>query len=318
MRRRLLRPAACIAFAGIAAACTTSSSTSGATRTSTATTTTVPARAYGVATRQEIFVDPSRPTPRNGTYLGAPTRTLRTVFYFPTEHGAPARTGAPFPVVVFSHGNDGLPDHYPLLSDLARAGYVVVAPAYPLSNHNAPGGAVPVDLLQQPKDASFVLDRVLREAASGTSWLSGFIDPTRIAAAGHSLGAMTTYALVYNTCCRDRRFRAAVVMSGVLGPFPGQWFTGIDTPLLATHGDHDGTIPYSSGLRAWQQAHAPKWFLTIVNGGHSSEEKGGSSLKQQALTRAIVDFLDAQLRGDTGALSALRARPGLTQLQVGR
>jgi hypothetical protein len=68
---------------------------------------------YAVGTRSYVFVDRSRSTPRNGTYLGAPTRTLPTLLLYPAkgnpagapvQNARPVRKGRRFPLLVFSHG----------------------------------------------------------------------------------------------------------------------------------------------------------------------------------------------------------------------
>jgi hypothetical protein len=60
--------------------------------------------------------------------------------------------------VIFGHGFAVTPGIYtPLLQYWARAGYVVAAPIFPLGNANAPGGPNESDLVNQPRDMSFVI-----------------------------------------------------------------------------------------------------------------------------------------------------------------
>jgi dienelactone hydrolase len=288
-----------------------------------------PARTYAVGTRVETWVDTSRPTPANGDFGGSPSRTLRVRFWYPAEgartadprDGAPAaRHGAPFPLLVFSHGFTGTPEAYAALAaEVARHGYVVAAPRYPLSSRDAPGGPTIADLANQPADASFVIDRTIAAGRSGPGWLAGLVDAHRVAAGGHSLGAMTTYGLTYNGCCRDPRVDAAVVLAGFAGGFEGAWFEGPAVPLLAIHGDADRTVAYELGVRAFESAKPPKFLVTILGGDHSADMHGGDAPGQRLVERAIVDFLDAYLRDDPGALARLRAvadRPGLASLRA--
>jgi dienelactone hydrolase len=309
--------ASALALAGCSSSTTRANGPAPTPPTSAATTTSTTAvrpRTYEVGTRESTYVDTSRPTAKNNSYPGAPTRTIRVRFYYPAQGGAPARAGAPFPVVLFSHGHNGLPEGYaPLLGDLARAGYVVVAPAYPLSNSASPGGATVGDLGNQPKDASFVLDRVLADAHTTKTWPPGFLDAGRIGVAGHSLGGLTTYGLVYNPCCVDRRIKAAVVLAGA-GLGASSESTTIHTPLLAIHGDQDRTIPIATGRDSFQHANRPKFFLTIVGGSHSDEARGGTTPGQRTVTRSMIAFFDYYLRG-VGSLQALRkaaTKAGLT------
>src|SRR5262249_24369379 len=149
----------------------------------------------------ETFVDSSRPTvPVSGPARAS--RTLRTAIYRP--HG----TG-PFPLIVFAHGLSGHPDKFTnLLSAWDDAGFVVAAPAFPLTNdHVADSDANAGDVAQQPADMSFVLDRVLALAQQPNSRLAGAIDEQRIGAGGLSLGGFTVYDLAYGACCRDGRIK---------------------------------------------------------------------------------------------------------------
>ncbi len=319
--------AACSSTGAVSSGADAPSGSTRAAATSTSTTIAVPTE-YAVGTREETYVDRSRPTRDNGSFAGAPDRTLRTRFYYPAEgtpsaaptpDAPPAKAGAPFPTILFSHGVGAVPEVYALLlKDFAAHGYVVAAPAYPLSNHASPGGATILDVGQQAGDASFVLDQVLDPAKTKGTWLAGLADPERVAAVGHSLGGITTYGLVYNSCCVDTRVRAAVVLSGATVGFPGTWFTGITTPLLHIHGDADQTVKYGFGTAAYKNANAPKYFITILGGRHSTEEIGGDSVGQRAVEDAALDFLAAYVLGDTSKLADIdRAGniPGVTTLQ---
>jgi dienelactone hydrolase len=307
-------------------ACSSSSGTRGAAPGTTSpplaatTTTTVPRLThYGYAEREDTIVDKSRPTKANNGYPGAPDRTIRVKYYFPTEKGdAPATTGAPFPLIIWSHGWTAGPEVYQAIERaLASAGFVVAAPAYPLSNSAAPGGPIVTDLGNQPADASFVLDHALALAKNG--WLKGKVDPSKIGAGGHSLGGFTTYELVYNSACRDKRIKAAVAMSAIAAGCGGTNFKNIDTPLLAIHGDHDELVPYDGGQKSFNEANSPKFFMTIVGGKHVTEELGGTTPGQRALTTAIIGFFNRYLRGEASGLEQLKKaadQPGLTTLDA--
>lgn len=284
---------------------------------------------FAVGTRAETFTDTARPTPPNGAFPGAPTRTLRVRFWYPAagrpatasvEGAAPARSAGPFPLVVFSHGFTGTPEAYgPLLGFLARRGYVVAAPRYPLSSQGAPGSPTITDLPNQPADVSFVISRVVAASAAPDGWLAGLVDGRHVGVAGHSLGGMTTYAVAYNACCRDRRIDAAVVLAGFAGGFEGAWFDDPPVPLLAIHGDQDRTVAYELGVQAFEQAKPPKFLVTIAGGNHSDDMHGGDAPGPRMVAAAIADFLDAYLRGDRRALARLRAdteRPGRSYLRA--
>jgi dienelactone hydrolase len=287
----------------------------------------VPIGTYGVGRTEQTFVDDSRPTKAKGTFEGAPNRTLHTTIYYPargTAGDAVAADATPqskrgrFPLIVYSHGNNSLGTEYePLLRQWASAGYVIAAPDYPLSSKNSPGGADASDLAQQPADARFVIDRVLALDAKRSGTLSGLVDAKRIGASGHSLGALTTYRLAYQACCLDKRIKAAAPMSGAAGD-PPEFFANINTPLLALHGDADNTIPYQLGVETFAKASPPKYFLTVLGGGHTPPYRGGPEPGPTTVAHVTLDFFDRYLKDDPGALDRLRrdaAAPDVASLQ---
>ncbi|MGH9027899.1 MAG: alpha/beta hydrolase family protein, partial [Acidimicrobiia bacterium] len=228
-------------------------------------------RIYAVGYRDVTYVDPARPTAQNGDYAGAPDRTLAVRVWYPAE-GAPtdqpivdaARAAGrePFPLVLFSHGYLASgPAYGALTSQIAGAGYLVAAPTYPLSNGAAPGGPSIADVVNQPADASFVIDQVLDDPLFAPT-----IDEEHIAAAGHSLGAITTLGLSLASCCADKRLDAAAAFSGVSILGPDQFAD--DVPLLLIHGDRDGIVPYRGSVDAFADASAPKYLVTLLGGGH--------------------------------------------------
>jgi dienelactone hydrolase len=271
-----------------------------------------------MALTEETFVDKTRPTAANGSYPGAPDRTLRVPIFYPERDGEPALDRAPYPLVVVSHGNDGLPEGMtPIIAALVKRGYVVVAPEFPLSNLRAPGGPTLADVPNQPGDVSFVLDRVLEDAKDAGSVLHDMIDDTRVGAVGHSLGAITTYGLVYNTCCHDERIKALVPIAGAAVGMPGgEFFTGPHPPLLAIHGVDDDTVSYKAGKDAWDKAPAPK-YLIRVSGEHGDHGVGMYQPSQwlDDYSEMIADFFDATLRDQPEKLDAVKqfgSQPGIT------
>jgi dipeptidyl aminopeptidase/acylaminoacyl peptidase len=280
---------------------------------------------YGVGVVERTFVDRTRVTPANGDAPEAPQRTLDTVVYYPARSGAddrvvagaaPVRRGGPYPLVLFSHGNNSFGREYEaLFRQWVSAGYVVAAPNYPLSQMDAPGGTTVSDVGNQAGDAAFVLDEVLalnRERGP----LRGLVDPKRVAAAGHSLGAITTYNLAFKACCADTRIEAVAVMSGVSGT-PPEYFDSIDTPLLVLHGDADRTIEIRNGVDAFERANPPKYFVTLIGGLHSEPYRGADDAVAVAATTITLDFFDRYLKGDEAGLTRMHrdAIAGVASLQ---
>jgi dienelactone hydrolase len=199
-----------------------------------------------------------------------------------------------------------------VLKAWASAGYVVAAPDYPLSNANTPGGVdfgIGVgDTKNQPADASFVINQVIKDKQLGE-----IVDPKRIGAAGHSLGGITTYGVAYSACCRDKRLKAAVPMSGFGGVVEpvDQYFRNGATPLLAVHGDRDETVPISNDTNTFARAHPPKFFLTFLGAGHVQPFLGGTTTAATVLKESTIDFFNRYLKGDKAALDKLRKDAGV-------
>ncbi|HKA94259.1 MAG TPA: hypothetical protein VKE97_10660, partial [Acidimicrobiia bacterium] len=197
---------------------------------------------------------------------------------------------------------------------------IVAAPDYPLSNANAPGGAsfgrAIADTKNQPADASFVINEVIELDKQGKQL--GGIDAKRIGASGHSLGGITTYGLVFSSCCRDKRIKAAIPMSGLAGVVEGpENYFKTSTPLLGLHGNADGTVPYQAGRNAYMAAQPPKFLLTFLGAGHVSPFLGGDNPQANALKETTVDFWNSYLKGDNASLDKLRTDgsvPGATTL----
>jgi predicted dienelactone hydrolase len=259
------------------------------------------AGSYAVGQRHETFVDPSRPTSAFGSLPAKPSRTLIVNMLYPAV-GTPSPGGAivpgaaaakgRFPLVVFSPGYTANGDSYDfLLQRWVGAGYVVAAITFPLSSF--PGGDA-ADYVNQPGDVSFVLTQVLKLDDQRSAPYYHLIDPHEVAAAGHSLGAMTTLGIGYNSCCVDPRFEATVPISGIEAPFPnGSWTAPPPTPLLLIHGGADTTIPVAGSEIAYNNAVPPKVFVLIPSAGHVQVLFGPGG---DDTTTAVLDFLDGVLR----------------------
>ncbi len=259
----------------------------------------------GFTSWKETFVDKSRPTAAGAATPAAPDRTLVTTVYRPTGKG-------PFPMIVFAHGSDGHPDEFTqLLGAWATAGYVVAAPAFPLTNSTvAQNQRNVIDFVNQPGDMSFVLTQILRESRARKSRLHGAIDRRHIGAAGLSLGGASTYGVVFDDCCRDRRFTAAMVLDGIRLPMSesagGKLRLDGRVPLLIAHSDTDPSIPYSTARAAYAEALPSVWFVTLHGASHASQRENDPTPYDAIDERLTVDFWDATLRGKKAALNRLQ------------
>jgi fermentation-respiration switch protein FrsA (DUF1100 family) len=214
-------------------------------------------------------------------------RSLPVRIWFPT---APGR----YPLVLFSHGLTSQPsDFNDLLTRWAQAGFVVAGPKYPHTSYEAPqfdSG----DIVNQPADASFVLDSILGLGVHDP--LPAILDPQRIAAAGHSGGAITTAGLF--SAHRDVRLKAGIVVAGT--DFQGTPFTGPAAGMLFVHGRKDDTVSYGAGHTVFEAVPWSRSMLTITDGGHTIS---GDAF--EVIARASTEFLRWSLYGDAKARARL-------------
>jgi fermentation-respiration switch protein FrsA (DUF1100 family) len=258
-------------------------------------------------------------------------RTLVTVIRYPAtgppsrtdvRGASPARGAGPFPLVVFGHGFAVTPAPYArLLQAWARAGYVVAAPIFPLENANAPGGPNESDLSHQPRDLRFVISRMLAAGADPRNPLAGMIARHEVAVSGQSDGGETALATAYDPSYRDRRVRAAVILSGAQLPGTGVLrFPSASPPLLASQGTAD-TINEPRYTNAFfDAAPRPKYLLRLLGAGHLppyTYEQPQLSIVE----RVTIAFLDRYLTNGRRGIARMIAagnRPGVAQLVVRR
>jgi hypothetical protein len=308
-------------------AATTTSTTSTA-ASSTTTPTTAPAtsaavspvdasRRYAVGTRTVTFVDSSRTTSANGSFAGAPSRTLPTEVWYPATGAsggdpvpdAPRDTAhGPYPLVLFAHGYAVTPDFYaPLLARWAAAGYVVAAPVFPILS-GSDGGASHVDFEKTWGDASFVITQMVGLGADDA--LGGMVDRTRIVAAGHSDGEMISFGLGFLQCCRDTRVRAILAMAGDLSNvgtlFASDPYTlSTGTPILHVMETNDEYDPYQHSID-WdrQNLTSPRWMVSL-NSSHVPPYTQPGDPAFELVSSITVAFLDGTLKGHPERLNDL-------------
>ncbi len=210
-----------------------------------------------------------------------------------------------YPLVVFGHGFNVTPATYAtLLHDWVRAGYVVAAPVFPLGNHDAPGGANEADLVNQPRDMSFVITQVLRASSRPDGVLGGLIDPHEVAVAGQSDGGSTALAVAYDRHFVDRRIRAAIILSGARIPGLGGYDFAGGPPALAVQGTADPLNAPVSTYHYFDLLGQPKFLLRLWGAGHLSPYTTNRT-ERTAVTRVSVAFMDRYVKKLPGAASRM-------------
>lgn len=189
---------------------------------------------------------------------------------------APA-TGNQLPIIIFSHGFGWSLDGYvPLVDYWAAHGFVVIQPTHLDSRTlNLPpdDSRTPLIWRFRVEDLKYILDQLDLIEAS-VPGLSGRLDRSRIAAAGHSWGGQTVSMLLGARVLdangepgedmSDSRIKAGVLLAttGMGGadltpfaaehfPFMNPSFSEMRTPTLVVAGDHDQSLLSTRG---------PDWF----------------------------------------------------------
>jgi predicted dienelactone hydrolase len=234
---------------------------------------------------------------------------------------APAKTAAPLPLVIISHGYPGnrfLLSH--LAENLASKGFVVVSIDHKDSTYDDQK-AFASTLYNRPFDQLFVLNEIARLSRSGSgSFLSGVVDASRTGLVGYSMGG---YGLIntigggfsaaadsFNGAPPDRllaersaanpdyrrsldpRIKAAIAIAP-WGMQNGFWdadgLKGITTPVLFVAGSADTVAQYERGTKAiYQQAvNTDRYLLTFVNANHNA----GAPIPAPAETYAYSEAL---------------------------
>ncbi|CAM3466427.1 Poly(ethylene terephthalate) hydrolase [Deinococcus saxicola] len=217
----------------------------------------------------------------------------------PVRVSAPA-TGEKLPIIVFSHGfSSSAEDYTPLVNFWAAHGFAVLQPTHLDSSTLA----LPPEDPRTPHiwrsriaDLHLILDH-LGELEAALPGLSGRLDHSRIAAAGHSWGGTTASALLgarvldaesgVGEDLSSPKVTAGVLLStpGVGGPellpfaadaFPFMQhpsFADMNVPTLIIAGDHDQSPLTSRGpewfAEPYQLSPSPKSLLTLFGAEHS-------------------------------------------------
>jgi predicted dienelactone hydrolase len=254
-----------------------------------------------IATMKLTLVDTSRSTRATPSTPAQDQRVLETTIRYP-EAGT-----APLPLVVLAHGTNGTPDDLDeLMNAWASGGYVVAAPRFPRANVDRNGKARPSEVAQFPADLSFVISQLVQLGGpDGSGPLQGRIDVHHIGAAGISLGGMSVYGLVSNTCCRDDRVSAAILMGAVRPDFPHGRYTRQRVPVLLVHGDADTGYHWSTST--YPQLAPPKWFITLRHGRHGPPFEDERDEHDDLVKATTTAFWDRYLKGDRAAADRMVA-----------
>lgn len=216
------------------------------------------------------------------------------------------------PVVVFSHGIGEDRDSYAWLGRaLAQRGYLAVHVTHAGTDravlergyrHLYRAVKQRINWVNRPLDVRFVLDRLAQRADA---------DLDRVAAAGHSAGAFTVFAVsglrtVHGDTLRDARVKVAVAMSmpRLDGVIPPDGYDAIAIPLLNLTGTCDTSIIYRTFPRhrriPFEQSRAAQQYLVTL-GGANHDSFVLEDRHRDRIIETTAAFLDAWLRDDAPA-----------------
>ncbi|MGE0361096.1 MAG: alpha/beta hydrolase family protein [Vicinamibacterales bacterium] len=240
------------------------------------------------------------------------------------REAAAATAGAPYPLVILSHGYPGnrfLMSH--LGEHLATHGYVVVSIDHPESTYDDLK-AFGSTLYNRPFDQLFVLNEIARLGRVGSgSPLAGVVDASRTAIVGYSMGgygvvnvvggayreaAAALPAAPPNGLLRERsaanaayaqsidpRVKAAVAI-GPWGMHTGYWdaagLAGIRTPMLFVAGSVDDVSGYERGTRAIFEGaiNAERHLLTFLHANHNAAAPIPAPVESYAFSERLKSF----------------------------
>ena len=216
---------------------------------------------------------------------------------------APATEGAPFPLVLISHGYPGnrfLLSH--LAENLASKGYVVASIDHTDSTYRTQA-AFGSTLVNRSLDQLFTLDEMARLSQEEGSFLNGLVNADNAGLVGYSMGGygaiitagggVTEASVGYawgaphgtldihragsetHAELPDPRIKTAVAF-GPWGMNTGFWdaegLSGVQIPMLFIAGSQDDVSLYENGIRAiWENTSGvDRALLTFENAGHNA------------------------------------------------
>jgi predicted dienelactone hydrolase len=163
------------------------------------------------------------------------------------------RAPGTFPLVVFSHGNNGIRiQSFFFAAHLASHGYVVVAPDHHGNTFvdTLLGIVDPQVAVNRPLDVRFVIDQLLAYDAEAGNFFAGAIDPARIGVSGHSFGGYTTLAVAGGDfglgTFTDPRVKAIFPQAPFTSIFPDEFYATVRIPTLIVGGSIDVTTPFAA------------------------------------------------------------------------
>jgi predicted dienelactone hydrolase len=229
---------------------------------------------YDVSYFDVELVDDTRPTQKNGEYLGSDERQLQTRIWYPEDLLGAA------PLLIYSHGfmssrtgGSYLAEHF------ASHGYIVAAMDYPLTTMGAPGGPLVKDVVSQPGDVSFLIDQFVSWNADSGNQFYERIDDRHIGVMGLSLGGMTSTLATFHPRSADLRISAAVSIAGPVFMFGPAFYDSRDVPFMMIASPIDAMIDYQTNAATILPNVKGAVVVTMNNASHTGFASPGRYLR---------------------------------------
>lgn len=239
--------------------------------------------------------------------------------------GAPVAAGAAaLPTLVFSHGDCGWEGQSAyLLADLARAGFLVAAPAHAGNTVVDPGcnAFLVAGFAERLDDVRALLGALADWSAEPGGALAGLLDPARMGLVGFSAGGLTSIPIAFE----DARVAALVALAT---PVSAPGFLPLPVPALLVAGELDTTAPPAiTKFFIYDGLVAPRFMATLASTAHSNfatqcQTPYGDCVPgsepvatlHARIRRVVRGFLGRHLAGDVRWESLLAAGDGVALL----
>lgn len=201
------------------------------------------------------------------------------------KEDVPASPGANVPLLVFSHGFEGIRlQSIGLMEALASHGFVVATIGHVGNSQSEPGDDFDTAASQRVPDVSVVIDAMFARSRTPGDLLSGLIDTSAVGVLGHSFGGMTSLGMAAGWAGAEPDLRVGAIfpISAVIdgdlqsdereGPnagFSDAQLSRIRIPVMLVGGTADVNVPIGNNEIAFRAiSNAPVVYKLELQGAN--------------------------------------------------